>query len=147
MSKTLKMFLSAMMMVILTIITYYTIAHFAGGVGALIQKAFGGLISALSIVILLSGIGGFGWYVYWLSERRSSGKTTSGLHAVISMITLVVVALVGIGWVKWSWSLLWLLPLLIPALLAAWAISAVAQNVYAISRPAPDLQSSLDDLL
>ena len=148
MSKMLKMFLSAMVVVILTIIIYYVIATLSGGLDVLIENAFGGLVSALSMMGLLLGLGLFGWYTYWLSERRSSGKATSGLHAVISMVILIVAAIVGINWVQWGWSLLWLFPLLIPTVGAAWAISAIAQNVYQDTASSSEGQgSSLDDLL
>ena len=148
MSKTLKMFLSAMVVVTLTTVIYYAIATLAGGLDKLIDNAFGGITSALSIIALLSMVGAFGRYTYWLSERRSTGKASSGLHAVISVVILIVAALVGINWVQWGWSLLWLFPLLIPTVGAAWAISAIAQNVYQDTASSGDDQgSSLDDPL
>ena len=146
MSKTLKMFLSAMVVVTLTTVIYYTIAALAGGLDKLIDNAFGGITSALSIIALLGMVGAFGRYTYWLSERRSSGKATSGLHAAVSTAVLIIAAIIGIGWVQWGWSLLWLIPLLVPTIGAAWAISAIAQNIY--QAPAAETTpSSIDDLL
>jgi len=150
MSKTLKMFLSAMMIVTLTVIIYYTIAALGGGLDVLVQKAFGGALSALTIIGLLAGLGAFGRYLYWLSEHHARDKANSGGHAVIGVIILVVAAVVGIRWVQWGWGLFWLLPLLVPAVGGAWAITVIARRTFArrTSRPRSVVDPpTLEDLL
>ena len=146
--KALQMFLSAMVAVTLTVIVYYVIAALSGGLDVLVQKAFGGALSALTIIGLLAGLGAFGWYLYWLSEHRASGKATSGGHAVIGVTVLVVVAIVGIRWVQWGWGLFWLIPLLAPTVLASWTLSLVSQKIYTEGEEARSTSTqSLDDLL
>ena len=147
MSKKLRMFLSTTMVVVLTIVTYYIIAAFSGGLEALVEKAFGGAVSALTIVGLLLGLGIFGWYTYWLSEHRASSKGSSGLHALASVAILVVAAIIGISWVQWSWKLLWVIPLLAPTLLSAWAISAIAERIYGSRDTETTTDVSVDDIL
>lgn len=145
--KELRMFLSTVAIVTTTIATYYVVASIAGGVNSLVAKAFGGLVSALSIVGLTTVLSLFGWYIYWLSERRSTGRARSGLHAVISVIVLITAAIIGLRWVQWGLSLFWLIPLVIPALLGAWLITMIARKTFTSLRPvADDRPTRLEDL-
>lgn len=125
-----RMFTLSLAVVVATIVIYWGIATIVGGPGALIHKAFGGAVSALTIVGLLLALGAFGWYLYWLSEHGSKSHSRSGVHALIGVAILVVGAIVGIRWVQWSLGLFWIVPLLAPAIAAAWGVAAIARHIF-----------------
>ena len=112
------------------IVVYGLIAHFAGGITALVEKTFGGFASALSIIGLLVLAAGFGWWQYWLSEHRERSSARSLGYAVIGVVVLIAAAVIGVAWVNWSWSLLWILLLMMPATLASWLITLINQSVF-----------------
>ena len=113
-----------------TIVVYGLIAHFAGGITALVEKTFGGFASALSIIALMVLAAGFGWWQYWLSEHRERSSARSLGYAVIGVVVLIAAAVIGVAWVNWSWSLLWILLLMMPATLASWLITLINQSVF-----------------
>ena len=113
-----------------TLVVYGLIAHFAGGITALVEKTFGGFASALSIIALMVLTAGFGWWQYWLSEHRERSSARSLLYAVIGVVVLIAAAVIGVAWVQWSWSLLWILLLMMPATLASWLITLINQSVF-----------------
>ena len=113
-----------------TLVVYGLIAHFAGGITALVEKTFGGFASALSIIGLLVLAAGFGWWQFWLSEHRERSSARSLLYAVIGVVVLIAAAVIGVAWVNWSWSLLWILLLMMPATLASWLITLINQSVF-----------------
>ena len=113
-----------------TIVVYGVIAHLSGGITPLIEKTFGGFASALSIIGLLVLAAGFGWWQFWLSEHRERSSARSLLYAVIGVVVLIAAAVIGVAWVNWSWSLLWILLLMMPATLASWLITLINQSVF-----------------
>lgn len=149
MSKMLRMFWSTVTVITITVTTYYTVAAFAGGLDDLIQSAFGGLVSALTVIVLVLCLGAFGIYVYWLSEHRPSTKGSSSLHAIISVAALALVGVVGVGWVQWSWALFWVIPLFSPVVVAALVTTMIARRIFRAERrvDASSSTASLDELL
>ena len=113
-----------------TLVVYGLIAHFAGGITALVEKTFGGFASALSIIALMVLAAGFGWWQYWLSEHRERSSARSLGYAVIGVVVILVAAIIGVAWVQWSWSLLWIILLMVPATLASWLITLINQSVF-----------------
>ena len=113
-----------------TIVVYGVIAHLSGGITPLIEKTFGGFASALSIIGLLVLAAGFGWWQFWLSEHRERSSARSLLYAVIGVVVLIAAAVIGVAWVNWSWSLLWILLLMMPATLASWLITLINKAVF-----------------
>ena len=122
--------LSNLAVITATLVVYGLIAHFAGGITALVEKTFGGFASALSIIGLLVLAAGFGWWQFWLSEHRERSSARSLLYAVIGVVVLIAAAVIGVAWVNWSWSLLWILLLMMPATLASWLITLINQSVF-----------------
>lgn len=122
-----RMFTLSLAVVVATIAVYWGIAALTGGPSSLLHKAFGGAVSALTIVGLIVALSMFGWYLYWLSARDHGGPA---VHALIGVAALVVAAIVGIRWVQWSFGLLWLIPLFAPAVLAAWLLSVIAKRLF-----------------
>ena len=122
--------LSNLAVITATLVVYGLIAHFAGGITALVEKTFGGFASALSIIALMVLAAGFGWWQYWLSEHRERSSARSLLYAVIGVVVLIAAAVIGVAWVNWSWSLLWILLLMMPATLASWLITLINQSVF-----------------
>ena len=122
--------LSNLAVITATIVVYGLIAHFAGGITALVTKTFGGFASALSVIGLLVLAAGFGWWQFWLSEHRERSSARSLLYAVIGVVVLIAAAVIGVAWVNWSWSLLWILLLMMPATLASWLITLINQSVF-----------------
>ena len=113
-----------------TIVVYGLIAHFAGGITALVEKTFGGFASALSIIALMVLAAGFGWWQYWLSEHRERSSARSLGYAVIGVVVLIAAAVIGVAWVNWSWSLLWILLLMMPAALASLLITLINKALF-----------------
>ena len=129
--KTLvKAVLVTLAIIIATITCYGVIAHLTGGITALVEKTFGGFASALSIIGLLVIAVGFGWWQFWLSEHRERSSARSLLYAVIGVVVLIAAAVIGVAWVNWSWSLLWILLLMVPAALASLLITLINKALF-----------------
>ena len=122
--------LSNLAVITATLVVYGLIAHFAGGITALVEKTFGGFASALSIIALMVLAAGFGWWQYWLSEHRERSSARSLGYAVIGVVVVLVAAIIGVAWVQWSWSLLWIILLIIPAALASWLIALISKAMF-----------------
>ena len=130
MKALVKAVLVTLAIIIATITCYGVIAHFAGGITALVTKTFGGFASALSIIGLLVLAAGFGWWQFWLSEHRERSSARSLLYAVIGVVVLIAAAVIGVAWVNWSWSLLWILLLMVPAALASLLITLINKALF-----------------
>ncbi len=129
--KTLvKAVLVTLAIIIATITCYGVIAHLTGGITALVEKTFGGFASALSIIGLLVIAVGFGWWQFWLSEHRERSSARSLGYAVIGVAVVLVAAIVGLTWVEWSWSLLQIILLMIPAALASTLIALFNRQIF-----------------
>lgn len=106
---------------------YLAIAQMAGGTTALLDTVYGGSWSAFTLIILGLGLLAIGLATYWLSETERPRKM-SVIWAVVSVILVLVIAVVGLKWVTWAWSIFWTIPLAIPLLLGAgatlWLIEA-----------------------
>ena len=122
--------LSNLAVITATIVVYGVIAHLSGGITPLIEKTFGGFASALSIIGLLVLAAGFGWWQFWLSEHRERSSARSLGYAIIGVVVVLVAAIIGLAWVDWSWSLLWILLLMIPATLASWLITLINKAMF-----------------
>lgn len=122
--------LSNLAVITATIVVYGVIAHLSGGITPLIEKTFGGFASALSIIGLLVLAAGFGWWQFWLSEHRERSSARSLLYAVIGVVVLIAAAVIGVAWVNWSWSLLWILLLMVPAALASLLITLINKALF-----------------
>ena len=122
--------LSNLAVITATIVVYGVIAHLSGGITPLIEKTFGGFASALSIIGLLVLAAGFGWWQFWLSEHRERSSARSLGYAVIGVAVVLVAAIIGVAWVQWSWSLLWIILLMIPAALASWLIALISKAMF-----------------
>ena len=130
MKALVKAVLSTLAVVTATIVVYGLIAHLAGGITELVEKTFGGFTSAISIVALMVLATGFGWWQFWLSEHRERSSARSLLYAVIGVVVLIIAAIIGLAWVDWSWSLLWILLLMVPAALTSWLIALLNRAVF-----------------
>ena len=130
MKALVKAVLVTLAIIIATITCYGVIAHFAGGITALVTKTFGGFASALSIIGLLVLAAGFGWWQFWLSEHRERSSARSLGYAAIGVVVVLVAAIIGVAWVQWSWSLLWIILLMIPAALASWLIALISKAMF-----------------
>ena len=130
MKALVKAMLATLAVITATLVVYGLIAHFAGGITALVEKTFGGFASALSIIALMVLAAGFGWWQYWLSEHRERSSARSLGYAVIGVVVVLVAAIIGVAWVQWSWSLLWIILLMVPATLASWLITLINQSVF-----------------
>ncbi len=130
MKNLVKAILATLAVITATLVVYGLIAHFAGGITALVEKTFGGFASALSIIGLLVLAAGFGWWQFWLSEHRERSSARSLGYAVIGVVVVLVAAIIGVAWVQWSWSLLWIILLMVPATLASWLITLINQSVF-----------------
>lgn len=130
MKALIKATLAALAVITATIVLYGVIAHLSGGITSLVEKTFGGFASALSIIALLVLAVGFGWWQFWLSEHRERSSGRSLLYAIIGVVVLVAAAIIGLAWVDWSWSLLWILLLMIPAVLASWLIALINKAMF-----------------
>ena len=53
----------------------------------------------------------------------------AGLAAAVNPLTIPA-AVIGVAWVNWSWSLLWILLLMMPATLASWLITLINKAVF-----------------
>ena len=122
--------LSNLAVITATLVVYGLIAHFAGGITALVEKTFGGFASALSIIGLLVLAAGFGWWQFWLSEHRERSSARSLGYAVIGVVVVLVAAIIGVAWVQWSWSLLWIILLMVPAALASLLITLINKALF-----------------
>ena len=130
MKALVKAMLATLAVITATLVVYGLIAHFAGGITALVEKTFGGFASALSIIGLLVLAAGFGWWQFWLSEHRERSSARSLLYAVIGVVVLIAAAVIGVAWVNWSWSLLWILLLMVPAALASLLIALINKALF-----------------
>lgn len=130
MKALVKAMLATLAVITATLVVYGLIAHFAGGITALVEKTFGGFASALSIIGLMVLAAGFGWWQFWLSEHRERSSARSLGYAVIGVVVLIAAAVIGVAWVNWSWSLLWILLLMMPATLASWLITLINKAVF-----------------
>ena len=130
MKALVKAMLATLAVIIATLVIYGLIAHFAGGITALVTKTFGGFASALSVIGLLVLAAGFGWWQFWLSEHRERSSARSLGYAVIGVAVVLVAAIIGVAWVQWSWSLLWIILLMIPAALASWLIALISKAMF-----------------
>ena len=130
MKALVKAMLATLAVITATLVVYGLIAHFAGGITALVEKTFGGFASALSIIGLLVLAAGFGWWQFWLSEHRERSSARSLLYAVIGVVVLIAAAVIGVAWVNWSWSLLWILLLMVPAALASLLITLINKALF-----------------
>lgn len=129
--KTLvKAVLVTLAIIIATITCYGVIAHLTGGITALVEKTFGGFASALSVIGLLVLAAGFGWWQFWLSEHRERSSARSLGYAAIGVAVVLVAAIVGLTWVEWSWSLLQIILLMIPAALASTLIALFNRQIF-----------------
>ena len=122
--------LSNLAVITATSVVYGVIAHLSGGITPLIEKTFGGFASALSIIALMVLAAGFGWWQYWLSEHRERSSARSLGYAVIGVVVLIAAAVIGVAWVNWSWSLLWILLLMVPAALASLLITLINKALF-----------------
>ena len=130
MKALVKAMLATLAVITATLAIYGLIAHFAGGITALVTKTFGGFASALSIIGLLVLAAGFGWWQFWLSEHRERSSARSLGYAAIGVVVVLVAAIIGVAWVQWSWSLLWIILLMIPAALASWLIALISKAMF-----------------
>ena len=130
MKALVKAMLATLAVITDTIVVYGVIAHLSGGITPLIEKTFGGFASALSIIGLLVLAAGFGWWQFWLSEHRERSSARSLLYAVIGVVVLIAAAVIGVAWVNWSWSLLWILLLMVPAALASLLITLINKALF-----------------
>ena len=130
MKALVKAMLATLAVITATLVVYGLIAHFAGGITALVEKTFGGFASALSIIGLLVIAVGFGWWQFWLSEHRERSSARSLGYAVIGVAVVLVAAIVGLTWVEWSWSLLQIILLMIPAALASTLIALFNRQIF-----------------
>lgn len=130
MKNLVKAILATLAVITATLIVYGLIAHLAGGIKELVEKTFGGYTSALSVIGLAVLATAFGWWQFWLSEHRERSSARSLLYATIGVVVLIVVAVIGITWVQWSWSLLWILLLMVPATLASWLIVLITRGIF-----------------
>ncbi|NCC85613.1 MAG: hypothetical protein EOM03_16030 [Clostridia bacterium] len=148
MKATVKMFLSALAIVALTIITYYMIASLAGGINEMLEKSFGGAKSAFTILGLLTVLFLVWAWENWLQQRRDKAEA-SALLATVGPALVLVAGLAGWRWVLWSWEVLWIIPLLAPAVLAAVLLATTARRIFEDESPTttPEKESQLDSLL
>ena len=122
--------LSNLAVITATIVVYGVIAHLSGGITPLIEKTFGGFASAISVIGLLVIATGFGWWQFWLSEHRERSSSRSLLYAIIGVAMLIIAAIIGLTWVQWSWSLLWILLLMLPVALVSWLIALINKAIF-----------------
>lgn len=121
----MKKFAINLTIVTATLITYGVITQLAGGLDRLVETTFGGWASALSIILLILLTTVFAFWQFWLAEQQSASSRQSGLYALIGVIALIGAAIIGIQWVQWSWSLLWIALLAVPAVISSWLLTKI----------------------